>query len=225
MTAGTSGAARTRLWDLPVRVIHWCFVLLIPALWWTAENGEMSLHMQLGTILLQLLVVRILWGFVGSSTARFTSFVRGPGAVLGYLRSLRGKGHAPAVGHNPAGGWSVIALLAVMSLQVALGLFSGDEDDGVTGPLYNLVTYGTASQATELHRFIFNLILAFIALHLAAIAYYRIVRRDNLIAPMVTGSRHMPTGTQGLVRAPAWRLVLCVVIAFAVGWAIWADAA
>ena len=211
------GGVRTPLWDLPVRFIHWAFVVLIPALWWTAENGKMALHMQIGTVLLQLLVIRILWGFVGGSTARFAAFVRGPGAVLDYFRGRT----APAAGHNPAGGWSVVLLLGLMSLQVALGLVSGDEDDGVTGPLNHLVSFTTADRATELHGIVFYLILALIAAHIGAVLFYRVVRRDNLIAPMVTGKRELPAGTPGLVRAPAWRFIACVVVAWLVGWAIW----
>lgn len=212
-----TGGVRTPLWDLPVRFIHWAFVVLIPALWWTAENGKMALHMQIGTVLLQLLVIRILWGFVGGSTARFTAFVRGPGAVLDYFRGRT----APSAGHNPAGGWSVVLLLGLMSLQVALGLVSGDEDDGVTGPLNHLVSFTTADRATDLHGIVFYLILALIAAHICAVLFYRVVKRDNLIAPMVTGKRALPAGTPGLVRAPAWRFIACVVVAWLVGWAIW----
>jgi cytochrome b len=211
------GGVRTPLWDLPVRFIHWAFVVLIPALWWTAENGKMALHMQIGTVLLQLLVIRILWGFVGGSTARFAAFVRGPGAVLDYFRGKAG----PSVGHNPAGGWSVVLLLGLMSLQVALGLVSGDEDDGVTGPLNHLVSFTTADRATGLHGIVFYLILALIAAHIGAVLFYRVVGRDNLIAPMVTGNRVLPAGTPGLVRAPAWRFIACVVVAWLIGWAIW----
>ncbi|WP_395390979.1 cytochrome b/b6 domain-containing protein [Novosphingobium sp. BL-8A] len=217
--APDSAGVRTPLWDLPVRFIHWAFVVLIPALWWTAENDRMALHMQIGTVLLQLLVIRILWGFVGGSTARFSAFVRGPGAVLGHFR---GKAKAmPTAGHNAAGGWSVIALLGLMSLQVTLGLFSGDEDDGVTGPLNHLVSFTTSDRATSLHGVVFYLILALIALHIVAVLYYRLVKRDDLIAPMVTGKRVLPAGTTGLVRAPAWRFIACVVAAWLIGWAIW----
>lgn len=222
----TPGGVPTPLWDLPVRFIHWAFVVLIPALWWTAENGKMALHMQIGTVMLQLLVIRVLWGFVGGSTARFAAFVRGPRAVLDHLRGRTGAaptaGHD--VGHNAAGGWSVIALLGLLSLQVTFGLFAGDEDDGVTGPLNHLVSFTTADRATQLHGLGFNLILALVVLHVGAVLFYRVVKRDNLIAPMVTGKRALPAGTRGLVRAPDWRFFACVVAAWLVGWAIWSGA-
>lgn len=213
---------RTRLWDWPVRVIHWSFAVLIPALWWTAENGEMGWHTSIGTVLMQLLVIRVLWGFVGSSTARFSGFVRGPGAVLEHLQSAA---HEPTAGHNPAGGWSVLAMLGLMAAQVSLGLFSGDPDDGTTGPLNHLVSSSTASRMTDLHGIVFYLILAMIVLHLGAILYYRVIKRDNLIAPMLTGSRAMPAGTSGMVKAPVWRVVACVVAAWFVGWVVWVGAA
>ncbi|KPH60283.1 MULTISPECIES: cytochrome b/b6 domain-containing protein [Novosphingobium] len=218
------GAAtvRTPLWDWPVRIIHWSFALLIPALWWTAENGEMGWHTSIGTILMQLVVIRVLWGFVGSSTARFSSFVRGPGAVLRHLRS---QNDTPTAGHNPAGGWSVVVLLGLMALQIALGLFAGDPDDGTTGPLNHLVSSTAASRVTDLHETVFYLILAMIVLHLAAIVYYRVIKRDNLIAPMITGARAMPAGTTGMVKAPVWRLIACIVAAWLTGWVVWVGAA
>lgn len=213
---------RTPLWDWPVRVIHWSFALLIPALWWTAENGEMGWHTSIGTVLMQLLVIRVLWGFVGGSTARFSSFVRGPGAVFAHLRD---GSRSPTVGHNPAGGWSVLALLGLMALQVALGLFAGDPDDGTTGPLNHLVSSSAASRMTELHGVVFYAILAMIALHLAAIIYYRVVKRDDLIVPMITGSKPLPANANGLVKAPVWRLIACIVAAWLVGWVVWVGAA
>ncbi|WP_323982166.1 cytochrome b/b6 domain-containing protein [Novosphingobium aureum] len=219
-------ANRVRLWDLPVRIVHWSFAGLIPALWWTAENDEMAWHMRLGTVLLGLLVFRILWGFAGSSTARFANFVRSPGAVFRYLASLFGKGpHALSIGHNAAGGWSVVALLGLMSLQVSLGLVAGDPDYGSAGPLNHLVGFEFAYDATEWHtELVFNLILVFVGLHLVAIAFYRIVRRDNIIAPMVTGSRPVPQGFTGMTPAPAWRILACALAALVlVAW-IWLGA-
>lgn len=226
-----SGGARvgvTRLWDLPVRIIHWSFVALIPALWWTAEEKMMTWHMRLGTVLFALLIFRVLWGFFGSSTARFASFVKGPGAVLRYFAAMgrrkSGGSHAATIGHNPAGGWSVVALLGLMSLQVGLGMIGGDADDGSAGPLNHLVGFELAYDATEWHtEIVFNLILAFIGLHLAAILFYRLILRDNLIAPMITGSRpaHGIATVAGMVPVPAWRAVACAVIAVGAAVTVW----
>jgi len=214
----SSAQEGVKLWDLPVRLCHWSFALLIPAMWWTAENGEMGWHMRLGLVLLALLVFRILWGFIGSSTARFASFLRGPGTVLAYLRGL-GSARSPVIGHNPAGGWSVAALLAAMLLQVGMGLFAGDPYDGATGPLNGLVRTMTADLLTDWHEAFFYVLLALVALHLAAVAFYLFVKRDNLLRPMVTGSRPAPPGAEEMEGAPAWRLAVAVLAGILV--AVW----
>lgn len=216
-------AGRVGIWDLAVRICHWSFVLLIPAMWWTAENHEMGWHMRLGIVLLALLVFRVLWGFFGSSTARFSRFVRGPGAVIAYFRNLS-QPHEPVIGHNPAGGWSVMALLGAMILQVVLGLFSGDPFDGATGPLNELVGVTAADTMTELHETFFNVLIALVALHVAAIAFYLVVKRDNLVRPMVTGKRSVPAGLEGYAPVPAWRGAVCALIALGMAWWIWIGA-
>ncbi len=206
--SGTS----VNIWDLPVRICHWSFVILIPALWWTAEEGEMGWHMRLGIVLLGLAVFRVLWGFAGSSTARFASFVRGPATVLAYLRSMNSP-RDPIVGHNPLGGWSVLALLGAMLLQTGLGLFSGDPYDGATGPLNHLVGVMTADSLTEWHESFFNVLLALVGIHLLAVLFYLAVKRDNLVHPMVTGRRAMPGEAGGMQPVPAWRFLLCLLAA------------
>jgi len=225
VAAVDAGGSKVRLWDLPVRIIHWSFVVLIPSLWWTAENHAMDWHIRLGVTLLALLTFRILWGFFGSSTARFAGFVRGPRAVLDYFASLKGNApHGPVVGHNPAGGWSVLALLGLMALQVTLGLFAGDPDDGTTGPLNHLVGFSTYDLATEAHEVVFNLIVAVVVLHLAAIVFYTLVKHDRLVPPMITGKRVFPAGTSGMQPVPAWRALACAVAAMALAWWVWSGA-
>ncbi|GGD62724.1 cytochrome b/b6 domain-containing protein [Croceicoccus mobilis] len=216
-------AGRVGIWDLAVRICHWSFALLIPTMWWTAENGEMGWHMRLGILLLALLVFRVLWGFFGSSTARFSHFVRGPGAVIAYFKSLS-QSHDPVIGHNPAGGWSVLALLGAMIFQVVLGLFSGDPFDGATGPLNDLVGVMTADTMTDLHESFFNVLIALVALHIAAIAFYLVVKRDNLVHPMVSGKRSVPAGLKGNAPVPAWRGIVCAVVAMAVAYWVWSGA-
>lgn len=205
---------RVKAWDLPVRICHWGFALLLPALWWTAENGQMRWHMRLGLALLALLVFRVLWGFVGSSTARFARFVRGPGAVVAYLRSAP-RGDFSTVGHNPAGGWSVLAMLGAMLVQVSLGLFAGDPYDGATGPLNRWVGVMTADALTEWHGAFFYAVLALVAFHLLAVAFYLAIRRDNLVGPMLTGWRSVPHRVDGMSGVPAWRPAACALVAIA----------
>ncbi|MDJ0642428.1 MAG: cytochrome b/b6 domain-containing protein [Erythrobacter sp.] len=203
------------VWDLPVRLCHWAFALLVPAMWWTAENSEWGWHKRLGLLLLGLLLFRIVWGVVGSPTARFASFVRGPAAILAYLRS----GSNGAIGHNPLGAVSVVVLLLAMLVQVSLGLFAGDPFDGATGPLNPLVGVLTADMLTDWHETFFDAIVVLIGLHLAAIAYYAAIKRNNLIGPMIGGKRTVESDVVG--NAPAmWKAVL-LSMAIAAGATAW----
>jgi cytochrome b len=203
------------VWDLPVRLVHWSLVLLIAFTWWSAEYGETAWHIRSGLAVLFLLLFRILWGFVGSSTARFRSFVAGPGKVVGYLRDPAGW---RGIGHSPLGSLSVVALLSLMVLQVWFGLPLADEDGVVAGPLNRLVSFETAEWAHGVHEWLFNLLLALIALHVAAILFYR-WRGKRLVRAMVTGrSIDYPAGTEGLVAAGSARLALCLLAAGGVTW-------
>ena len=211
--ARADAALAVPVWDMAVRLVHWSLVPLIAFSWWSAENGEIEWHIRSGLTILFLLLFRILWGFIGSSTARFRSFVAGPGTVRAYLRNPSGW---RGIGHSPLGAMSVVALLGLMLLQVAFGLPLSDEDGVVSGPLNRLVSFDTAEWAHEVHEILFNLLLALIALHVAAIIFYRWKGR-HLVGAMVTGrSTDYPAGTQGLVRAGAGRLAASLAIAAAV---------
>ena len=217
---GGAAAASVRLWDLPTRLIHWSFVFLLVGLWWTAEQDkDIDLHKKFGYALLGLLMFRLLWGFFGSSTARFRQFVRGPKGVFSYLRNRDAE---PIVGHNPLGGWSVIALLLLLTLQVVIGLFAQDVDGIESGSLSYLVDYDTADQARELHDLLFNGILALVALHLGAVLFYRFIHRKDLVTPMITGRRQFDSAVAEPAMAPWWRALLCLAVASAVP--IWVSA-
>jgi len=221
---GNGAAAHVKLWDLPIRLVHWSFVALLPGLWWTAENGEMDLHIKLGMVMLILVVFRILWGLFGSSTARFARFVRGPITVGRYLRGLFGKEGEPIVGHNPLGALSVIALLLLLGAQVTLGLFASDTDGLYYGPLNSLLGYDAAETATELHELGFNVILAVVVIHVLAIVFYLTVKRDNLVTPMITGRKRYAGPVTAPKIAPWWRGVLCLAIAWGVAGWVWSGA-
>jgi cytochrome b len=205
-----------RVWDPLLRLTHWSFPLLIAAMWWTAENHKWALHRRTGLVLLGILTFRVLWGFLGPETARFSQFVKGPGAVLAYLRGEPGVG--PAIGHNPLGGWSTIALIGAMLLQVSLGLFAGDPYDGMTGPLNPLVGVTLADTITEVHEAFFNVLLGLIVLHLGAITFYA-VKGNDLVSPMVGGARPPLAGVTGIGPTPWVRGILAVALAAAV--ALW----
>jgi len=186
---------RMRIWDAPIRLFHWSLVALLGAAWWSAEQGELGWHRIIGYAILALLIFRIAWGLFGSSTARFGNFVRGPAAIISHIRrSDRGAGRLSSVGHNPLGGWSVVAMLLALATQVALGLFAVDIDGIESGPLSYLVSFETGRWAAETHHLLFNILLGLVALHLLAIAYYLLVRRDNLVAPMIRGWRRGGSG-------------------------------
>ncbi len=204
------------VWDLPIRLFHWSVVLLIALSWWSAEEGYDRVHFWSGYTLLFLLLFRILWGFAGSSTARFSAFVRSPSTVLAYLR-----GEPPGqAGHSPLGGLSVIAMLLALLAQLTTGLIQIDDDDFVEGPLSGLVSYDTALLAHDLHELSFNLLLALITLHLLAIGYYQLIRRRSLIRPMLTGRGVLPDGVTPMRPAQKGRLAACAAIALALTAAI-----
>ncbi len=211
---------RILLWDLPVRIVHWSFVVLLAAMWWSGEEGDLELHRRLGLVFLGLLAFRLLWGLLGSESARFTGFVKGPGAVLAYIRKGAAANARP--GHNPLGGWSVLVLLGLLALQIGLGLVAQDVDGLESGPLNHLVAYETADAAREWHEVIFNVILAVVAVHVGAIAYYLVVKRDNLVRPMLTGRREVPGHVAEPRRAGAVAFLACLAIAVAL--ALWIGA-
>lgn len=209
----TQAAVVRPIWDLPIRLFHWLLVALIAFSWWSAENERIDLHIWSGIAVLTLLVFRILWGFFGSSTARFSSFVRGPASVKRYLRD---PNDWRGIGHTPLGALSVVALLFVTSLQVALGLIISDEDGIHQGPLTNLVGFDTSEGARDLHDTLFNVLLALIALHVAAILYYRLVRKKRLVRPMITGRGAIDQDAEPMRPAKWWVAALCLLAAFAI---------
>jgi len=206
----SSEPRRVAVWDLPTRLFHWLLVALIALSWWSAEEDLDDVHLWSGYAILALMLFRLLWGLFGSSTARFASFVRGPRAVLGYLR---GTWHG--IGHNPLGALSVVALLALVALQVGLGLFASDEDGLIEGPLAALVSFDASEKAAELHEELFDVLLVFIALHVAAVLFYLLFRRRNLIGPMISGRAVLDPGTEPM-RPATWRAaLLCLLAALA----------
>lgn len=183
---------KVRVWDAPVRLFHWALVVLIATSYFSGRAGGdwMKLHFWSGYAILTLLLFRIAWGFVGSTTARFSNFVKGPGAWFGYLgASLRGARTYEA-GHNPIGGIMVVVLLLAAFAQAGTGLFSADTDLGtVNGPLSTAIADKWVDRATAFHATWIKVLLALIALHVAAAVLYLVVKRQNLIRAMVTGNK------------------------------------
>lgn len=177
--------ARIRVWDLPIRLFHWLLACCVFGSFISAKIGgnAMVWHGRFGLTVVGLLVFRLVWGFVGSTYARFSQFVRGPAMIRAYLR---GQWHGE--GHNPLGALSVLAMLGTLLLLVSTGLFSND-DIAFEGPLYAVVTKEISDRFVGVHRLIEPLIILLVLAHLSAIAYYVHVKKEAMIMPMVTGRK------------------------------------
>jgi cytochrome b len=195
------------VWDLPIRLFHWLLAVLIGFSWWSVEYDHTSWHIWSGCAILTLLIFRLLWGFVGSSTARFAGFIRGPRAMVDYLR-----GKWTGIGHTPLGALSVVALLLAVSVQVGLGLFAEDEDGIVMGPLAKLVSSDTSDKVRDIHALWFYVVLGLIGLHVLAIVYYRLFRGQKLTRPMITGRAELAPGTQPMRPGKWWLALICLAI-------------
>jgi cytochrome b len=216
-------AQKIRVWDLPVRFFHWMLVVLMVVSYFSGKAGSdwMNVHFWSGYAILTLLIFRIAWGFVGSTTARFSNFVKGPMAGIAHLREFLGK-HGPYdAGHNPVGGAMVVVLIFAVLAQAATGLFSTDTDMGlVTGPLSGLLASKAVDQVTVFHKFWVNVLLALVALHVLAAIVYLLWKRQNLIHAMLSGTKPLdqvvPPGKPAPVLAFAsTKLALSLLIAAA----------
>jgi cytochrome b len=201
------------VWDVATRLFHWSLVALFAFCWWSADNDQMDWHVLSGIVLSGLLIFRLIWGVIGGSTARFASFIRSPRTVIRYLL---GKASPKNSGHNPLGGYSVLAMLAALVVQCASGLFTTDVDGLNSGPLSYMVSFDQGRLAADLHHQSFNILLVLIGLHILAIAFYLVVQRRNLIWPMVTGNDR--AAGDALVPASSLRFVLAAVAAAALAW-------
>ncbi|MBS3996645.1 MAG: cytochrome b/b6 domain-containing protein [Hydrogenophaga sp.] len=180
-----------RVWDLPTRLFHWLLALLVAGLLITGNIGGnwMVWHFRFGYAVLSLLLFRLVWGFAGGHWSRFGQFVYGPGTTWAYLR---GQGTPrQSTGHTPLGALSVLALLLVLLAQVSTGLISDDEIS-FFGPLTRYVSGDTVSMATRYHKNVGKfVVLALVVLHILAIVFYRIARRQDLVGPMITGDKRV----------------------------------
>ena len=216
-----ASSARLRIWDGPTRVMHWLLVVLIAVCWWTGIQDQLQWHLYAGYAILWIVLLRLYWGFVGSSTARFAHFVRGPRHMLDYARTLHHRDSAHSYGHNPLGAISVLVMLGVVLAVVGLGLFAVDVDGLYSGPLSSFVSFRTGRHLAHLHYQWFEYLLVVIALHLAAVVFYYVYKRQNLVFPMISGSKTVPGPVEKeLQTAPFWRLAVGAAIASAIVWMV-----
>lgn len=181
---------RIRLWDLPTRLFHWLLVLAAVAAVVSGQVGGklIDLHGKIGLAIVGLVAFRIVWGFAGSTYARFAQFFPTPTRVRLYL-----KGEWRGLGHNPLGGLSVFVLLSLLTVQVASGLFAND-DIAFNGPLYELVSKALSDRLTGIHHLLSNLLIVFVVLHVGAVAFHGHFKKDDLVKPMITGWKEGVTG-------------------------------
>lgn len=207
-----------RVWDGAVRLTHWLIVALVAFSWWSADVDQ-TWHQRSGYAVIALVVFRIWWGFVGGGAARFSSFLKGPGAILAYMKKAGLRDAPTTPGHNPLGALSVVAILLVLLAQTGTGLFVVDIDAYQGGPMSDRVSYDTGRALAEIHETIFRVLQALIALHVAAVVYYLVWKRTDLIGPMFTGKRKL-SADPGFAPARLWAFVVGVAIAGATAWAL-----
>lgn len=213
-----------RIWDLPTRLFHWCFAACVVGAYVSAKLGGlyMDWHLRFGLAALGLILFRVIWGFVGPRHARFRGFVKGPGEIGSYLRGLA-AGTARSAGHNPLGALSVLAMLIDLGIQTVLGLFSTD-DIMVQGPLYGTVSASTSAFLSSLHKANQWIIVALVILHLLAVAWHTLARKEPLVRAMIAGDMpagHLPADAQPSADGAGVRLralVLAIVVAAFVLW-------
>jgi cytochrome b len=204
---------KVKVWDLPVRLAHWLLLALVGFSWWSGEQGgdQMVRHSWSGFAILTLVVFRIGWGVIGSDSARFVSFVRGPRASFAYLRSVLKRQPKAYLGHNPLGGWMIMALLLVLLVQVVTGLLGNDDSD-YEAPLAHWISHDTSSLVSALHGYSFDLLLILLGLHVAAVLTHVVLQRDDMLKAMFTGVKTSLTGDNAGQMASNWRALSIVAV-------------
>lgn len=203
------------LWDLPTRLFHWLLVLCVTGSLVSVNLGGtwMVWHERCGLAVIGLLSFRLAWGIVGSTHARFQEFVPGPAAISAYL-----KGEWQGLGHNPLGALSVFAMLGLLGFQAVTGLFATDAI-AFNGPLYRAVSSSWNDTITSWHKLTEWFIYGLIGLHIVSVLFYTLVKKDNLIAPMITGRKNVSAEVASERKGGGWiALIVALVVA---GIAIW----
>lgn len=217
----SSASRSVRVWDLPTRVFHWTLVVAVISLVVTGQIGGQAMvwHFRLGYLVGSLLIFRLVWGLVGGYYSRFVSFIYGPASILNYLKGRAAPAHL--VGHNPLGAFSVFALLGLLLIQVCSGLVSDDEI-AFAGPLTRFVSGEWVSLATHYHKAFGKVfIIVLVVLHVSAIIFYRVKKKEDLVTPMIRGDKlveaDVPESADGLGK----RLVALVIFLLAAAIFVW----
>lgn len=200
-----------QVWDGPTRLFHWGIVALVFTSWLTQQENWMAAHLIAGYTMFAALLFRLAWGVVGSDTSRFVNFLRSPLAAFGHLRRLARREPDREIGHNAAGGWMVLVLLLLLAVQVGTGLCANNQVN-VEGPLAQLVGQDWSDWLTHVHAATFTAIEVAVLLHVAAMLAYALLKRQDLVRPMVTGRKLLPaTMSPPRLRSPLLALLVLAV--------------
>ena len=212
---------RVLVWDIAIRLFHFLLVLLITFSVWTGIQGGIYLeyHFLSGYCILCLVVFRVLWGVLGSTTAQFKSFVKTPRTVAKFLLEIV-RGTAPSfTGHNPAGGYMVITLLITIFCQTITGLFSDDQIFNA-GPLRSFIHADTAGMLTNWHHITFDVLVVLSAIHVFAIFWHEWILGERLIISMITGKKEKGKGSERIIFVSHSRLLIALTISIVIVWGL-----
>ncbi|MGB4065749.1 MAG: cytochrome b/b6 domain-containing protein [Azonexus sp.] len=203
---------RIRLWDLPTRLFHWLLVLAVIAAVVSGQLGGnlIEVHGKIGLAIVGLIAFRLVWGFAGSTYARFAQFFPTPARIKVYL-----KGEWRGLGHNPLGGLSVFSLIFLLTVQVTSGLFSND-DIAFVGPLFELIDKSLSDRLSGIHHLLSNVLIALVVLHVGAVIFHGHFKKDNLVKPMLTGWKEGATGEParggGIIALVVALVIACLAV-------------
>jgi len=202
-----------RIWDLPTRLFHWMLVAAFAAQWLTQDDARLlDYHVFAGYLIGTLLLLRVLWGFVGTRYARFRSFAFGPRDGWRHLRALLAGRHERHLGHNPAGTWSIFGLLVLGLVTVATGILTLGGAKQL-GPLRGLIGYARGDTLALVHKYLAWSMLVLVALHLVGVLLASRAERENLTVSMVIGTKHSTATVDGVPAAAPVALILLLVVA------------
>ena len=208
---------QVRVWDLPTRVFHWALVAMVAVAWISSEarGSLLYIHIYSGTLLLGFVVFRLVWGIIGSRHALFADFVFSWTRVKDYSLRLFSFRPPYSVGHNPLGGWMVVALLVVLMLAVLTGMMSSE--DGYRGPLAHIGIGGDA------HEGMANLLGILIFVHIIGVVAHGFVSGENLPRAMITGIKNIPSkiGASDIRGVGILRPAIAIALAFVAVWLFW----
>jgi cytochrome b len=209
---------RVVVWDLPTRIFHWLLATAFLIEWLTQDDARyLDFHVFCGYLIGGLIAFRVIWGFVGTRWARFSSFAFGPFAALRYLRDLLRHRQSHFVGHNPAGSWSIFILLTLAALSVLSGVaaLGGEKQQG---PLQGLLTFAQGDALREMHEVLAWAMLAVVAMHILGVVVSSFSDRENLPAAMIRGRKRAQAGEASVSLASNAAIAMLVVLA---GFAAW----